>query len=55
MRQSKDRQVLFPRLHVVCWFLTKSRRNSINRYMPDVVKNEWEEFLRTMEKKGRLP
>jgi len=24
-------------------------RNSINRYMPDVVKKEWEEFLRSME------
>jgi len=24
-------------------------RNSVNRYMPDVVKKEWEEFLRAME------
>ena len=23
--------------------------NSVNRYMPDVVKNGWEEFLRSME------
>lgn len=30
-------------------------RSSVNAYMRSTVRNEWEELLRTLEKKGRLP